>query len=648
MPHIVALLGTDENFVTSPNGNIVYVAGNDGSLRAYDVATGTLIFRWLVGYNLDGIAISRDGAYAIITEAVPVSVQHSNNWPSNVSVVAVYRINLQTGVTQTFEYTATGSSYTFGDVAFTDDGTVLLSQNILPGWSGWTSMVSLNLTSGAFATHGSYYAGLGSVASLTQADVAGTALVGQLGLSSAEYFLLNNNGIAVDNNGGSYANGVYGYAAGIEAFNGVGTSGRVAVATGGGLHLYDGDFNYLANLISYFPDLTNTTGLTFSQDSSVLYAIDAVNDRIIGISMTDFFQVSNISLGDYSYQVLGMGDELILSPNNASFLVATTSGILHAANTTTGGRTDGADVIFGTPGADRLSGGLGDDTISGFAGSDLIDGGAGSNTVNGGAGNDRILLSSAGSGSIIDGGSDFDTLVVSGSVSLAGLAGIEAVEFSPASNLTLTGSQFAYGLANDAQIRGSGTITVNMDAGVAFVSNNLSTSATTTFVVNGSASADVIKCFGTVHVINAGDGNDQIRGGSSADTINGGTGNDKIMGSLGADVLTGGTGNDQFRYFAQNDSGLGAAADRITDYTIGGDKLNFLLIDADAAMAGDQAFSFIGTTAFAATGIGQIRYTNSGADLLVQADVNGDGVADMEIILQGLNGGTLTAGDFIL
>jgi hypothetical protein len=33
---------------------------------------------------------------------------------------------------------------------------------------------------------------------------------------------------------------------------------------------------------------------------------------------------------------------------------------------------------------------------------------------------------------------------------------------------------------------------------------------------------------------------------------------------------------------------------------------------------------------------------------LVQADVNGDGVADMEIILQGLAGGTLTAGDFIL
>jgi hypothetical protein len=33
---------------------------------------------------------------------------------------------------------------------------------------------------------------------------------------------------------------------------------------------------------------------------------------------------------------------------------------------------------------------------------------------------------------------------------------------------------------------------------------------------------------------------------------------------------------------------------------------------------------------------------------LVHADVNGDGVADMEIILQGLNGQALTSVDFIL
>jgi hypothetical protein len=32
----------------------------------------------------------------------------------------------------------------------------------------------------------------------------------------------------------------------------------------------------------------------------------------------------------------------------------------------------------------------------------------------------------------------------------------------------------------------------------------------------------------------------------------------------------------------------------------------------------------------------------------VQADINGDGVADMEVILQGLAGQTLTTADFVL
>lgn len=166
--------------------------------------------------------------------------------------------------------------------------------------------------------------------------------------------------------------------------------------------------------------------------------------------------------------------------------------------------------------------------------------------------------------------------------------------------------------------------------------------------VNGTSGNDVIKSGTAVHIIDAGDGNDQIRGGTSADTINGGTGDDKIIGNTGADIISGGTGSDQFRYFMTSDSGLGAAADLITDYEIGVDQLNFSLFDTDPVLAGIQGFTFVGDAAFTGGGSAQIRYTTSGADLLVQADVNGDGVADMEIILDGLGGGALTAGDFIL
>jgi serralysin len=150
------------------------------------------------------------------------------------------------------------------------------------------------------------------------------------------------------------------------------------------------------------------------------------------------------------------------------------------------------------------------------------------------------------------------------------------------------------------------------------------------------------------HTANGGDGVDQIKGGTAVDTINGGNGNDKINGAGGADILTGGAGSDVFKYGAASDSGLGAGADRITDFTIGQDRLNFSRIDADAALAGDQAFAFVGTAAFTNTGLGQLRYLTSGSDLIVQADVNGDGVTDMEVILQGLGGQSLGAADFVL
>jgi Ca2+-binding RTX toxin-like protein len=167
-------------------------------------------------------------------------------------------------------------------------------------------------------------------------------------------------------------------------------------------------------------------------------------------------------------------------------------------------------------------------------------------------------------------------------------------------------------------------------------------------VINGTSGVDIIKMGHSVNTINAGDGTDQIRGGNLVDTINGGGGGDKIMGRGGADVITGGLGDDRFRYIDNADSGFGAARDRITDFTSGQDLIDFSWFDGDAVTAGDQAFTFVGTAAFSNTGLGQLRYASSGGDILLQADTNGDGVADMEIILQGIGASTLTAADFIL
>lgn len=353
---------------------------------------------------------------------------------------------------------------------------------------------------------------------------------------------------------------------------------------------------------------------------------------------------------DQLYGGGGTGDIVDYGTSNAAVTLNLGTG---AAS---GGDAEG-DILLdiegasGTNFADNITGTEFGNQLFGMGGDDILEGIGGIDSLYGGDGNDRLSVR-LDNGSTVDGGAGVDTLFVDGQdITFASIASIEAIELA-SSSMILTGSQFATGLAKNSAISGNGIITVNMEVGVNFVASGMAfAEADVAMVVNGTSGIDIIKLGlgnSTGNTVNGGDGVDQIRGSQGIDTINGDGGNDKIMGLGGADVLTGGAGNDQFRYFAATDSGYGTDTDQITDFTIGGDRFNFALIDADVATAGDQAFSFIGTGVFAATGIGQIRYETSGTDLLVQTDVDGDGIADMEIILQGLNGGTLTAGDFIL
>ncbi|HQV04920.1 Ig-like domain-containing protein [Novosphingobium sp.] len=301
----------------------------------------------------------------------------------------------------------------------------------------------------------------------------------------------------------------------------------------------------------------------------------------------------------------------------------------------------GNDTLFGSFASDILNGGDGDDLLSGNGGIDQFDGGAG---------NDRAVIGFTNAGSTVIGGADTDTLtVVSTTDSLAALSGFEAVELLSGSRLTLTGQQFNDGLAFNSVFTGTGSLTVNMTAGVAFVASQMNFASVIMTTVNGTAGIDVIKAaLGAPVFASGGDGIDQIRGGNLADSIFGDGGNDKLMGLGGADVLTGGAGADQFRYLFTSDSGLGTAADRIGDFTNGEDKLDFRVLDADPNTAGRQALTFIGTSAFATDGSAQVRYVDIGADTRVEIDLNGDGAADMHILLSGHAGQALSGTDFLL
>lgn len=321
-----------------------------------------------------------------------------------------------------------------------------------------------------------------------------------------------------------------------------------------------------------------------------------------------------------------------------------------------GGFTIANSVVIenarGGSGNDTITGNAAANVLEGGAGNDVIDGGAGIDTLLGGDGADTLRIHAAGAGSRYDGGSGSDTLSVSGTVVLGGtLASIESINLQTGANLVLNSSQFASYVGTGTVLAGSGTLTVNMTPGADFYAATVQTAAgaTVTLAINGTDRNDVVKAaYDTVNLIDGGAGNDLLRGGNRADTITGGSGSDKIMGLGGADMLSGGAGADQFRILFATDSGTGAGnRDILLDFRGGEDKLDFRLLDADPLVAGRQKLDFVGTAGFSADGGAELRYEKSGADLLVQIDLDGNGTTDMELLLQGAGSQTLAGTDFM-
>jgi Ca2+-binding RTX toxin-like protein len=429
MSRLVAATNGSESYAVSASGKTLYVAGDDGVLRVYSVSSGALLNHWKVGTDLDGVAISPDGTQVLATEHVPVSTQQSDFWTNNVTEAAIYQLDLASGYKQTYIYEAKGSDYTFVDVIFADSNRALITENILPGWSGWAPIISLDLEAGTFKTNGSYYSGLGATPSLTRIPGTTNVLVGQLGLSSADYYILGAAGKQLRATE-TYGHGVQGYAPGIEAVSGSGANGRIAVVTGGKLHLFDGNLKYLDDLTTKYPALGSASALAFDAGGKVLYAVDAASHKIIGISMTTFVETQRISFGEYAPAVLPGGEELRLLPDGTRFLMATTAGIIAIDRPTTNVPTSGNDVLRGTSGDDTFGGGDGDDRIFGMAGADKLYGDKGNDRLSGGGGADQ-LSGGAGDDKLVgDAGRDL-VMGGTGKDALYGGAGPDTFRFVP-------------------------------------------------------------------------------------------------------------------------------------------------------------------------------------------------------------------------
>ena len=162
----------------------------------------------------------------------------------------------------------------------------------------------------------------------------------------------------------------------------------------------------------------------------------------------------------------------------------------------------------------------------------------------------------------------------------------------------------------------------------------------------GTPSADTLgSATSTCHEFILGNGGD--------DTLIGGTVSDTLNGGAGADIMTGNGGHDTFAYANFSDSTVGAP-DEITDFSVAHDTIDL----SGACAAASVTCTFIGDNFFTGTpgevAFSVLEYWKCTPDgcgdvylTIVAVDVDGDGVADMNINLDGqLN--SLSASNFVL
>ncbi len=273
-----------------------------------------------------------------------------------------------------------------------------------------------------------------------------------------------------------------------------------------------------------------------------------------------------------------------------------------------------------------VSGGNGDNSIVGTGGNDTLFGGAGGSSgndiLNGGLGDDVLLFQSQGQVDQFIGGAGYDIVratennsriyIGTGNTANGVVSGVEEINSGGFTGVAIEGqSQY---LAN-----GWGNQTIDL-TGITIVGD---------IIIEGSF------------------GNDTITGTAGADIINGKSGNDVLRGGAGRDALSGSSGSDIFDFDLITDSTT-VNADSILDFVTGSDRLDLRTIDADSVVNLDQAFSFIGQTAFSGAS-GQLRYdaTTTAGVTSIFGDIDGDMIADFRIDLAGTYS-SLAATDFFL
>ena len=134
-------------------------------------------------------------------------------------------------------------------------------------------------------------------------------------------------------------------------------------------------------------------------------------------------------------------------------------------------------------------------------------------------------------------------------------------------------------------------------------------------------------------------------GSSAGDTFKGNQFNNYFQGGLGKDTFSGGSGRDLYDVNAVAESGVGTTKrDVISDFVHLTDDIDLMGIDANTAIAGNQAFRWVGTAAL--TGPGEVGFFTSNGNTIIRGSNDADAAKEFEIQLTGIK--QLTVDDFYL
>jgi Ca2+-binding RTX toxin-like protein len=191
-------------------------------------------------------------------------------------------------------------------------------------------------------------------------------------------------------------------------------------------------------------------------------------------------------------------------------------------------------------------------------------------------------------------------------------------------------------------VLGAETDTVSFETSLSPVRFSLSNTSTPQDTI--SAGYDRLTGKSSIENLIGGAAQDTLIGSVAANVLQGGDGDDVLLGLGGADTLVGNSGRDVIDagadrdadivvILATSDSPVGVRRDVVKNFTSGMDVLDLSNVDANIATTGKQSFAFNGFTAKSHS----IWMTRSGLNVIVEGDVNGDAVADFEVLIENMN-----------